>query len=656
MGRGRRLGLLSVTLILLLMWLQFSTIFSSAYDESTEVGLYIPSPPSTGDWLINSEEDIVLNGETLIVNGSILLFGSLTVIDSHLEIIDDEQILVQDGGNLTVISSNITRFANGGDYFNIRALSGSSLQIDQSNLTFLGHGYYENAGIAIETHNVELTNNYFAWSDWQVYVGYNCDNITIKDNVFEHGWVGLYVHGSENVSVIGNQFYDYGATDLVADWPHEVIIKGNYVSRNPWNSHLGIRIQDPEIVVFSENVVVNGGYDLDFSYLDWELSTIGTNYANGKPIAVLHEESDTYVEDIGQIFLFDCDDITIHNNVISFVQMPVYMKGSSGIRIYNNDFNEGGGNPDNTASFITMIQSNDIQIYSNSFANITWGMRIYTCSGVQVYSNVFEDITIGIAAQSSERVHIFNNEFRPTGSSNADTFRMDLCDEILIYLNTVNVTATIFDINTSNLTVFYNNFRNYETPADDTHAYTYHITGTGNYWDNYTGSDGNMDGIGDTPFYLDGDSYDSYPLMDPIDPATYMIDEDSDGIIDIIETMVYSTNASDEDSDIDGWDDYSEILIYGTDPLDDTDYPGAATTTTTATTIPASTSSEPTTPITDTTTVPITNTDSTTQETSITDTDTQPQPSPGYDLLMPIIIIGAIGVIVVIIIFIQTRR
>jgi nitrous oxidase accessory protein NosD len=35
----------------------------------------------------------------------------------------------------------------------------------------------------------------------------------------------------------------------------------------------------------------------------------------------------------------------------------------------------------------------------------------------------------------------------------------------------------------------------------------------GNYWSDYTGADGNKDGIGDTPYIIDANNQDNYPLM-----------------------------------------------------------------------------------------------------------------------------------------------
>jgi hypothetical protein len=53
---------------------------------------------------------------------------------------------------------------------------------------------------------------------------------------------------------------------------------------------------------------------------------------------------------------------------------------------------------------------------------------------------------------------------------------------------------------------------------DDAGAVNIWDNGTaGNYWSNYNGTDTNGDGIGDTPYIINEDNQDNYPLMEPAD-------------------------------------------------------------------------------------------------------------------------------------------
>jgi len=75
--------------------------------------------------------------------------------------------------------------------------------------------------------------------------------------------------------------------------------------------------------------------------------------------------------------------------------------------------------------------------------------------------------------------------------------------------------------NSGNNTIFHNNFIDNPENAHDATGNNWDNGSSGNYWSDYTGSDSDGDGIGDSPYSIPGNvSQDRYPLMAPYESQT----------------------------------------------------------------------------------------------------------------------------------------
>jgi len=75
--------------------------------------------------------------------------------------------------------------------------------------------------------------------------------------------------------------------------------------------------------------------------------------------------------------------------------------------------------------------------------------------------------------------------------------------------------------NSANNLIFHNNFINNTIQVSSSGSTDFWDNGQqGNYWSDYNGTDSNQDGIGDTPYIIEENNTDRYPLM-----AQYVIPE-----------------------------------------------------------------------------------------------------------------------------------
>ena len=137
--------------------------------------------------------------------------------------------------------------------------------------------------------------------------------------------------------------------------------------------------------------------------------------------------------------------------------------------------------------------SNHISVSDNIILNWDVGMGLYNSDNNIITGNVILNCDDGIYfSYSSSNIITLNT----VGSSNWYGINVrDLSDNNLFH---------------------HNNFINNPKGFRDYCSNTWDDGSEGNYWDDYNGTDGNGDGIGDTPYLIVDGNEDRYPLMNEV--------------------------------------------------------------------------------------------------------------------------------------------
>jgi parallel beta-helix repeat protein len=147
-----------------------------------------------------------------------------------------------------------------------------------------------------------------------------------------------------------------------------------------------------------------------------------------------------------------------------------------------------------------------IKLLASQFNEISWNNISHTGCAIGLYDSsnnntVFGNIidgaqTYGIHVEVAYFNIMFENSVRATGGQASVCVVLKSCSNNLVY---------------------HNNILKSEYPwAGDLGSNNKWDNGYpsgGNYWSNYNGKDANHDGIGDTPYFIETNSTDNYPLM-----------------------------------------------------------------------------------------------------------------------------------------------
>lgn len=168
---------------------------------------------------------------------------------------------------------------------------------------------------------------------------------------------------------------------------------------------------------------------------------------------------------------------------------------------------------------IYIDDSSNNLIFSNIVTDsYNFGMVIYRSSDDTIYKNVLSNNVKGIWLVSSENNAVFQNNM----THNEHGLDIGSSSNNLIFENIISnndIGVLLSSISPVNNTIWNNDFvDNTKQALDDaSEADVFWDNGSeGNYWSNYNGTDNDGDGIGDTPYVVDENNQDNYPLMEPV--------------------------------------------------------------------------------------------------------------------------------------------
>jgi parallel beta-helix repeat protein len=191
------------------------------------------------------------------------------------------------------------------------------------------------------------------------------------------------------------------------------------------------------------------------------------------------------------------------------------------------------------------LSANNCKISGNKITTSTNGIVLFGCENNSITGNIFESIGLSSAIQLNfanrnlvnnnyvdscvEGIQIWQNSNNNTVTENTIANCQDVAinfqysNDNTIIGNNISRSGLGTSIYGSNRNIISNNNYAYNTVQFDasesyylTFGYNRSVnTVYGNYWSDYNGTDVNSDGIGDTPYIIDANNQDSYPLLKP---------------------------------------------------------------------------------------------------------------------------------------------
>jgi parallel beta-helix repeat protein len=453
--------------------------------------LVVPDDYATIGWAVGN----ATAGDTVYVKSG--TYNESLTIDKPLSLIGEDMsstIILSEGTSesghtITIKADNVT-------------ISGFSLQGN-------GSGY----GIYLRRSYATIRNMEIKEFDTGIRFYRGSNNTILENSLANNDW-GIYLDYSKNNTVSGN---------------------------NITNNDVGIRISMSPNNVLRDNQIGNNRYNFGLSgvnFVDYVNDIDTSNTVDGKPIIYWVNEKDKTVPlDAGYVTLVNCTGITVKNLTLTNNGEGILLAFTENSTITENTITNNGpgiffyGSSRNniSANYIAHNEGNGISIRGGENNLLGNTITNNSANGVLLYFSNYNTIRGNNITENYRGIDIYGshcNSMSGNSVTNNSMVGLWFFGSPYNYLLGNNITdnkkSIDFQMDSLGNKIYYNNFVNNELLLADEGSVNNWDNGTvGNYWSAYKGIDWNGDGVGDTPYIIDENNRDNYPMMEPV--GAYMV-------------------------------------------------------------------------------------------------------------------------------------
>jgi len=448
-----------------------------------------------------------------------LIFANCTGINiKNLQINNtDAGIEIAHSRNINIINNNVTN-----NRVSVFLYTSKNINITNNNVSNNEYGIYLKSS---SSNNIIIDNNVLSNSNYGIYL-WSSSNNNITNNNVSNNENGIFLKRSSNNIISNNNFTNDGLVMIGFDVSHfnsHNIPTNNIVNGKPLYYYKNCSDIDIDGISIGQLILANCT-DVDVKNLQVNNTDVGIEVAFSRNITIINNNFCS--NDWGGIYLYSSSNNNITNNNVLNNGYGIYFMSSSN----NNTITDNNVSWNYKHGIFLWISSNDNIITNNNVSNNEGGIYLIGSSlnNIIINNNVNSNKGDGIYLYTSSDNVITNNNV----SYNDYGIRFDSLNTNNMIINnyvTSNNWYGIYLFSSSNNMIYHNNIiDNVNQAFDNTDDNVWNdiYPSGGNYWSDWALPDvlsgpnqdiPSNDGIVDSPYFIDADSIDYYPLMYPFD-------------------------------------------------------------------------------------------------------------------------------------------